>query len=193
MSVSQYSSDQVASGWHYLVEQGHCLVGRNRHMSQLSFILSTPDSVSSFIKWSMKGERINKWMNGCSSAPRKILTASGYEFLMVLSSVMLSSCGRSWDGSTQLQRVAVSNRPIISKGTWEISQSRRGPWLPSQTKVSEHGTPALNIPSACHWLQHSHMLLPSFLFSSNSQKTVLAVVFDIGPARLGNWGIFEPE
>lgn len=56
-------------------------------------------------------------MNGCSSAPRKIQTTSGYEFLMVLSSVMLSSRGRSWDGSTQLQQITISNRPIVSKGT----------------------------------------------------------------------------
>lgn len=192
MSVSEYSSDQVALGWHYLVEQGRCLAGRNGHVSQLSFILPTPDSVSSFIKWSMKVERINKWMNGRSSAPRKIRTASRYEFLMVLSSVMLSSCGLSWEGSTQLQWVTISNEPLSPRAPEKFHKAVEVPdFLLRSRWVSRelwHSTPLLPVIDTS-----THTRSCSLLFSTNSQITVLAVVFDIGPVRSGTWGILEPE
>ena len=52
------------------------------------FILPKPVSVPALIKWSIKGEGINKYINGCSSAPKRPPAAIRYQLVMSLSCVM---------------------------------------------------------------------------------------------------------
>lgn len=66
------------------------------------FILPKPVSVPSLIKWSIKREGVNKYINGRSSAPKRPLAAIWFQLVMSPSCVMQSSYGQLWGRSTHL-------------------------------------------------------------------------------------------